>query len=99
MIIFLAEGSTPLLNASWLLQKLNMLKTSMFKLCAVSLILSFFVLRVVLSPFMLGHMYLFKDSWGPNNDALYWFNFAIVGSFLLLNYFWFYKLVALALKK
>lgn len=76
-----------------------MLKSTMFKFCASGLILSFFVLRVILSPFMLGHMYLFKESWGPNTDSLYWFNFVIVASFMLLNYFWFYKLVALALKK
>uniref|UniRef100_A0A7S3LZR4 TLC domain-containing protein n=1 Tax=Spumella elongata TaxID=89044 RepID=A0A7S3LZR4_9STRA len=99
MIIFLAEGSTPLLNASWLLQKLNMLDTSLFQLCAIGLLGSFFVLRVLLSPYMVIHMFLYQTSWGENTFQLFWFNFVIVFSFMLLNYFWFYKLVSLAFKK
>lgn len=99
MLVFIAEGSTPLLNASWLLQKLNMLNTSLFKLCALSLLVSFFVLRILLSPYMLWHMWTYRPTWGPNTDQLFWFNFLIVALFGVLNYFWFYKLVQVSMKK
>ena len=98
MIIFLAEGSTPLLNISWLLQKLNMTKTTLFKACAVVLILTFFVLRILLSPYMVIHMLLHQAAWGENTFELYWFNVAIVAFFMLLNFFWFYKLIQVAMK-
>lgn len=99
MIIFMAEASTPFLNLSWLLQKQSMTKTTIFKLCAMVLILTFFVFRVILSPYMLWHMISFQTSWGANNNQLFWFNFIVVALFGLLNYYWFYKLISLAMKK
>jgi hypothetical protein len=57
------------------------------------------VLRIILSPYMLWHMWTHQPEWGVNKEQLFWFNFLIVGSFGLLNYYWFYKLVQLALKK
>mmetsp|Transcript_32112 Transcript_32112/g.54160 ORF Transcript_32112/g.54160 Transcript_32112/m.54160 type:complete len:250 (-) Transcript_32112:67-816(-) len=96
MIIFVAEGSTPLLNISWLLQKLGLSNTALFIGCAAALILTFFVVRVVLSAYMVIHMILYQRDWGPDTDLLFWFNFVIVFIFGLLNYFWFYKLLKLA---
>lgn len=47
---------------------------------------------------MLWHMSLNSDKWGAGNESLFLFNFAIVALFAVLNYFWFYKLISLALK-
>jgi hypothetical protein len=99
MMVFIAEGSTPLLNISWLLQKLNMLKTKIFKSCAITLIVSFFFLRIVLSPIMLHGMLKTRHQWAEHSDVLFWFNFIIVGLFGALNYYWFYKLVEISLRK
>jgi hypothetical protein len=97
MMIFIAEGSTPALNASWLLQKLDMTKTLLFKACAAYLLIAFVVLRLALSPYMVVHMVLFRESWG-DAEVLFWFNIVIVFLFGVLNYFWFYKLLMIALK-
>jgi hypothetical protein len=97
MMVFIAEGSTPALNLSWLLHQLNMKDTLLFKACAGVLLLSFFVFRVLMSPCMFWHLTVYRDHWGVyNNTMMYWGNWFIVGSFMLLNFFWFYKLLLVA---
>jgi hypothetical protein len=96
MIVFLAEASTPFLNLSWLLQKLGYESSTMFKLVAFILIVTFFVFRVLLSPYAVYHMIANPEVWG-NQLIMYYFNVQVVAFFALINFFWFYKLVALAL--
>ncbi|KAJ1432310.1 hypothetical protein B484DRAFT_395033 [Ochromonadaceae sp. CCMP2298] len=98
MLIFIAEGSTPALNASWLLQKLGMTKTLLFKAFAAYLMAAFVVVRLALSAYMVVHMVLHEAEWGADTQVLFWFNTVIVFLFGVLNYFWFYKLLVMALK-
>jgi len=99
MMVFLAEGSTPFLNASWLMHRLRLNNTVLFKASVLTLIFTFFVLRVVLSSFIITHMWLWRGQWGVDAEGpLFWFNFLVVALFVLLNYFWFYKLMAVAAK-
>lgn len=99
MMVFLAEGSSPFLNLSWLMHHLRLNHTVMFKASVLTLICTFFVLRVMLCTFTITHMWLRREQWGVDaGTALFWFNFLVVALFVLLNYFWFYKLVAVAAK-
>jgi hypothetical protein len=96
MIIFLAEASTPSLNISWLLHQLNIKDTLIFKISVAALLLSFFVFRVLLAPFMVWHLTVHKNEWAQyDNTLMYWGNWLIVFTFALLNYFWFYKLLSI----
>ena len=73
--------------------------TVMFKACVLTLMCTFFVLRVMLGTFTIAHMWQRKEQWGVDaGTVLFWFNFLVVALFVLLNYFWFYKLVAVAAK-
>lgn len=98
MLVYIAEGSTPLLHTSWLMHQFKMGKKTIFKAMVALLIFSFFVCRILLSPYMLWHMLTHRAEWGMENVALFWGNWVIVALFGLLNYFWFYKLTSLALK-
>jgi TLC domain len=97
MLVYIAEGSTPFLNISWLLHQLQMKNTLLFKVFALLLILSFFVFRIILGPFMVWHMLTHKKEWGPDAQGLlFWGNWVIVALFALLNYYWFYKIIQVA---
>lgn len=97
MMVYIAEGSTPFLNISWLLHLLSRKKTVLFKLCAVLLIITFFTCRILLGPFMVYHMIIHREEWGPEGrGGLFIFNTAIVSLFALLNFYWFYKLLSVA---
>ena len=97
MLVYIAEGSTPFLNISWLLYLLQLKKTAAFKLCAILLILSFFCCRILLGPFMVYHMLTNRDEWGDDGRGLlYVGNTAIVSIFAILNFYWFYKLLLVA---
>ena len=98
MLVYIAEGSTPFLNISWLLYLLQLKKTIGFKLCAVLLILSFFCCRILLGPFMVYHMLTHREEWGEDGRGiLYVGNTAIVSIFAVLNFYWFYKLLLVAI--
>lgn len=98
MLVYIAEGSTPFLNVSWLLHLLTLKNTVLFKLCAFLLIVSFFVCRILLGPFMVQHMIYHREEWGEvGRGALFLGNTAIVSSFAILNFYWFYKLLAVAI--
>lgn len=98
MLVYIAEGSTPFLNISWLLHMLSLKKTLIFKICALSLIVSFFTFRILLGPCMVYHMLIHREEWGESGrGSLFLGNTAIVASFAVLNFFWFYKLLAVAL--
>lgn len=97
MLVYIAEGSTPFLNISWLMHLLSLKKTLLFKTFAVLLIITFFTCRILLGPFMVYHMITHREEWGPDGrGALFIGNTAIVSLFALLNFYWFYKLLAVA---
>lgn len=98
MMVYIAEGSTPALHMCWLLHKLNMKKSFLFKVFVAWLLLGFFVCRILVSPYMLWHMSQNMDAWGQDNDLLFYLNFSIVFLFAVLNFYWFYKLISLAVK-
>jgi hypothetical protein len=98
MLVFIAEISTPFLNMSWILHQLNRKKTMLFKFCFILLIISFFLFRIVLCPYMIWHLWSYKDAWMEPNDFLFYNHFIITILFSVLNYFWFYKLIMMALR-
>jgi len=100
MLVFIAEGSTPFLNVSWVLHQLQLSHTALFKFTVFLLLLTFFVFRILLGPLMVTHMLAHRRAWGPDNQGLmFWGNFTIVASFAVLNFYWFYKLVSIAAGK
>lgn len=97
-MIYMAEGSTPLLHSLWMAHSLGKTSSKMFKALSVLLVLLFLVLRLVNGPYALYHMLVSKPDipeW-DDHPLLYWSNWAILGIFVLLNYFWFYVLVKVA---
>lgn len=97
MLVYIAEGSTPFLNISWLLHLLQLKNTVIFKSFAGILIISFFICRILLGPFMVYHMINHREEWGEGKGALFLFNTTIVSIFAILNFYWFHKLLAVAL--
>lgn len=98
MFVYIAEGSTPSLNLSWFMHQLKV-GGSPFLLVAASLLLTFFLFRIVQGPLLLLHLYLHRDQWGDaGGTGLYWGNFAVILIFVGLNFVWFTKLVALAMR-
>lgn len=90
-MIFIAECSTPFLHVGFIIKaSTGATPTGVLGVFA----LLFFVGRVLLAPFVLWHMHgnraLWSDQW------LYGGEFAAVVFFLLLNYFWFAKIVSMA---
>mmetsp|Transcript_36544 Transcript_36544/g.114513 ORF Transcript_36544/g.114513 Transcript_36544/m.114513 type:complete len:242 (-) Transcript_36544:239-964(-) len=91
MLIFLAEWSTPLLHLGIIVKEVTK-KTpdAIFGLFA----LSFFVCRVLLAPYALWHMFRYRDAW--HHDWLFLVEAGAVTFFLVLNFYWFYKIVQIA---
>jgi hypothetical protein len=91
MMVYLAELSTPFLHISWLLKEFGYKQSLLFLLTGMLLVLFFFVFRVLLSPYMLAHMYL---HWRKDDTSmLFQLNLFVVSFFLLINYYWFYLIV------
>ena len=99
MFIFLAELSTPFLHFSWLLNTLHMTNTLIFKVTAGSLLILFFICRVLLGPRLLHEMITSFDLWVDRFPGLFQLNVVIVTLFTLLNFYWFFLLLRLALGK
>lgn len=93
MLVYIAEGSTPFLHFAWVFHKLNMKNSNIFKALGALLLLTFFVFRVVLSPYLIYHMLTNQSSWGADTEILFWFNFVVISFFGCINYYWFYKIV------
>jgi hypothetical protein len=89
MMVYVAEFSTPFLHICWLFKQLNIMNAPM-AICGGLLIISFFMCRVALSPFLLGHMWL---NWIHTDDYMFHVNFIIASFFLVMNYYWFFLLV------
>lgn len=99
MIVYLAEGSTPFLSISWIMNQVKLKDTLLFKIASTLLIVNFFVFRVVMSPVCFYVLIQSKDSWGDSDAEKYLFygNTVVIAFFGLLNQFWFYKLIKIAL--
>lgn len=97
MMVYLAEFSTPLLHATWLLYHLVGTKSTIYRVSQSLLLIIFFLCRVVLGPCMLAHMIHNRKLWGPRGYFCY-FNIFVCGLFVALNFKWFYGLVNLAIR-
>ena len=96
MMVYLAEGSTPILHVAWMMNTVGLADGLAFKLLTLALLVSFFVVRILVSP-LLAYTYL-----APANrhlydgrDGVFYFQLCIVFAFAGLNFFWFYKLLTL----
>ncbi|CAM9488700.1 unnamed protein product [Phaeothamnion confervicola] len=98
LAVFLAEASTPFLHAAWMLNKRGLQSTAAFKAVVAVTLALFFVFRVVLGPLLLCHMWMRRASWGAAavDRVFFGVQLSIVLAFVLLNWFWFAKLIRLA---
>jgi hypothetical protein len=96
MLIMIAEGSTPFLHTTWVMHQLSLSSSPLFLVFAGILLISFFFLRVCLGPYITIHM--MTSDWGEGYTTLSYLSIGIMFGFCLLNFLWFYKLVAMALK-
>lgn len=96
MIVYLAEGSTPFLNISWIYHQLKLHDTLLYTFFTMSLMASFLITRIIVGPFMLGHFFSNKEAWGVDTDILFYGNSVVLIFFVILNFYWYYKLCKLA---
>lgn len=101
VMVYLAECSTPLLHACWMMHHLKLEHLKLFPIIMVLCLIFFFVARMLLGPFMLYHMVNHGNDWirTPEKDFILAFQFLIVSLFVLLNGFWFVYLVKMSLSK
>eukprot|EP01031_Cornospumella_fuschlensis_P041801 gene41801-51023_t len=98
MMVYLAELSTPFLNLSFLLKEYHCTANLLYTLSGVLLLLTFFVVRILLTPYMLYH---FVTHWHPTpaDKHLYILNVGAILFFFGINYLWFYQIVRIVFKK
>lgn len=89
MLVYLAEGSTPILHLGWMLNTVGLSDGVGFKVLTLALLVAFFIVRILLSP-LLAYTYL-----APANrhlydgrDGVFYFQLFIVFAFASLNFFW-----------
>lgn len=99
MIVMLAEISTPFLHTSWILYNFNMTKVWYYNLIGYTLILTFFIFRILLSPYLLYKLIIERHIWKNTTPYIFEINLLITFVFILLNYSWFTKLINMALNK
>lgn len=97
MVIYLAEVSTPFLHYAWLMNEMKMTETKIFKYCFLCIMVLFALFRVCLSPALLYMFVVSKDVWNQS-VYLYALNGFIIASFMILNFYWFFCLLKLAVK-
>lgn len=97
-MVYLAELSTPFLNLSFLLKEYNLTANPVYTLSGVLLLVTFFVVRILLTPYMLYH---FVTHWHPTpaHQHLYLLNIGAILFFFGINYLWFYQIVRIVFKK
>ena len=95
-----AEASTPFLKLSWAMHKLGLKQGSArvaFKGLSVMTIVVFFLCRVLSCPLLVRHVLGNRAVfWRGALPALYWLQVWLAVVFCGVNWFWFYKLVRLA---
>lgn len=100
MVIFLAESSTPFLHIGWLLFKLQFTpeNSTVFVFTYIIVMVLFFVFRVCLGPALTYYTFQNKGM-RENFFYLYCLNCAVVLTFTLLQFQWFYMLANINSKK
>lgn len=98
MLVYLAEASTPTLNITWFLYVMKWDKNIFFSIVAHTTLVSFFIVRVLLSPYLVLHMLYYREDWGDGTFLLFYGNLIIMTIFALLNFVWFYKLINMSRK-
>ena len=99
MMVYIAEGSTPWLNICWLCFNIGTLNTLVYKVSSFNLIVMFFLCRVCMATYMFWHINYYAKDWAWDQKdigKLFAFNYFVVVFFCLLNYYWFYKLIKMA---
>lgn len=99
MIVMLAEISTPFLHNSWIMYHFNYTNILSYKLTGYTLIVLFFVFRILLSPYIIYKLIKEKDVWLNEPQYLFEINLIISLIFMYLNYTWFIKLIKMASNK
>lgn len=105
MMVFVAEGSTPVLHSLWFMSKLKLKDSGIFKAMGLLLMLLFFTLRVAFGPYTIWHLVSNRDAWTVKKamepDAGWLFPLLVGVSvvFVSINMYWFALLVRMALKK
>lgn len=102
MLVFVAEGSTPVLHTLWLLHKLECTAWALYKALAFLLLVLFFALRIVLGPYTIHHLATHQAAWAeeePHGTWMYRLLLAISIVFVSINYYWFQLLVKMAMPK
>ena len=111
--VYLAEATTPLLHASWALDRLIAASARPRPLLARAFLVNgalgallFLLLRCVLPPLLLAHLWRHRAAWALYGDGaatasppLLGASLAGMGVFVLLNWFWFSLMVRLIAKK
>jgi hypothetical protein len=95
LMVYLAEGSTPFLNISWIYHQLKLHNSLLYTFFTMSLMASFLVTRILVGPYMLNHFFSNKQAWGIDTDILYYGNSLVLLFFVILNFYWYYKLCRL----
>ena len=101
MMVYIAEGSTPWLNLCWLGFNTNASNKLIYKISSINLMITFFLCRVCMATYIFWHINYYAKEWPwrtkPYIYQLYIFNYCVALFFAILNYYWFYKLVKMAI--
>lgn len=96
MLVHLAEGSTPFLHAATSLHALGCTNWHLYRVSALFTLLNFTLLRAFIQPQVWWHLVHSRQLWGAENEALWVGEVIVDGCFVLLNLFWWTKLLARA---
>ena len=98
--VYLAEGSTPFLHASWIMKSVGLGGTFLFAANGTLIVLNFFVLRILVPPLLLYHWASNFEPWThyPAEHIMRPLTGATLFVFMMLNWMWFYTLVKLFIK-
>ena len=90
----LTELSSVFLNLTWILYKLKLVKTLEFKIFAIMLLLSYFIIRIIGGLAAWWYIYHHYD-WLTSNASLFIqiYCFGGTGIIFCMNVMWFYKLI------
>jgi hypothetical protein len=94
--VYLAEGSTPFLHASWIMKSVGLGEKLLFGANGTLLVINFFVFRILVPPMLLFHYATNLESWA-HYPALHMKPLAGITLFvfMMLNLNWFRTLVEL----
>lgn len=102
MLVHLAEGSTPFLHAATSLHALHCDSWLLYRAAAVGTLITFSTLRTFVQPQVWWHLLHSREQWeagGDGGGALWAFQLVVDGCFVLLNLFWWTKLLQRAFGK